>query len=205
MKQCLVRMFVPSILVLVVAACNNSTAVQPIAPIVNQTERAQIPSKGITVKTREPKAVTLPTPQVQPAPNGYYQDDNGLRLAIAQVKGQMIPNTAENDRGSQYVVLTLTLTNYADPPKDVTGLPFAVWLLDNATSEEFAPEISAPYTNGLWDAIEKLNTGTAKKLGKNQMIRGELFFKTPLGADKFDLVWQPDARRRWVLQVPTVR
>lgn len=187
------------------AACGSANAAQPIVPVVNETARAPMHANDAIEKTREPQAAVLPTPQVQPAPNGYYQDDDGLRLAVAQVQTQGIPNPTDEDRVRQYVVLTLTLTNYADPPKDVTGFPFAVWLVDGAAREEYAPDISAPYTNALWDAIDKLNKGTVKKLLKNQTIRGELFFRTPLGADQFRLIWQPDARRQWVLQLPRLR
>ena len=205
MKQHFMGVFVALLFGLIAAACGNANAAQPIAPVVSETARAPITPNSATVRTREPQAVVLPTPQVQPALNGYYQDDNGLRLAIVQVQTQRIPNGAEEDQLQQYVVLTLTLTNYADPPKDVTGFPFSVWLVDDAAREEYAPDLYAPYTNALWDAIDNLNKGTVKKLGKNLTIRGELFFRAPLGTSQFRLIWQPDARRQWVLSVPTVR
>lgn len=205
MQRRLLRVLVTLLFGLFVTACGSANAAQPIAPVVNETARASITSNSTAPKTREPHAIVLPTPQVQPAPNGYYQDDNGLRVAVAHVQTQRIPNPTDEDRLKQYVVVTLTLTNYADPSKDVTGFPFSVWLVDDATREEYMPEISAPYTNALWDAIKKLNKGTVKQLGKNQTINGELFFRTPLGADQFRLVWQPDARRQWLLQLPSLR
>lgn len=205
MHRPLICVLVALLVGMLAAACGSANAAQPIVPVVNETASAQMPANRTVETTHEPQAVVLPTPQVQPARNGYYQDDDGLRLAIAQVQTQGIPNPTDEDRVRQYVVLTLTLTNYADPPKDVTGFPFAVWLVDDAAREEYAPDISAPYTNALWDAIDKLNKGTVKKLLKNQTIRGELFFRTPLGADQFSLVWQPDARRQWVLQLPRLR
>ncbi|HZQ05963.1 MAG TPA: hypothetical protein VFD70_05245 [Anaerolineae bacterium] len=199
------RVLVALLFGLLAAACGSANAAQPIVPVVNETARAQMPPNGTIEKTHEPQAVVLPTPEVQPAPNGYYQDDDGLRFAIAQVQTQRIPNPTDEDRVQQYVVLTLTLTNYADPPKDVTGFPFAVWLVDDAAREEYASDISAPYTNALWNAIDQLNKGTVKQLGKNQTIRGELFFRAPLGVEQFNLVWQPDARRQWILQLPRLR
>lgn len=198
------RVFVAFLFGFIATACGSANGVQPIAPVVSETADAPNTASSTIEKTRERQMVVLPTPQVQPAPEGYYQDDNGLRLAIAQIQAQRIPNPTERDQTQQYVVLTLTMTNYADTPKDVTGFPFTVWLVDDAARDEYAPEIYAPYTNALWDAIEKLDNGTAKKLGKNQTIHGELFFRTPLGAAQFDLVWQPDARRQWVLQLPKV-
>lgn len=188
----------------VAASCSRATTASAIVPVVSETVPAPIPASSAT-NTREPPAAILPTPQVQPAPEGYYQDDNGLRLAIAQIQTQAIPNAVEADRTRQYIVLTLALTNFSGSSKDVTGFPFTVWLVEPAAGEEYTPEIYAPYTNALWDAIEKLDKGNAKKLSKNRTIRGELFFKTPLGADRFNLVWQPDARRQWVLSVPVVR
>lgn len=205
MQRRLMRVFVTLLFGLFVTACGSANAAQPIAPVVNETARASIASNITAPKTREPHAIVLPTPQVQLAPNGHYQDDNGLRLAVAQVQTQSIPNPTDEDRLKRYVVVTLMLTNYTDPPKDVTGFPFAMWLMDDATREEYMPEISAPYTYALWDAIEKLNKGTVKQLGKNQTINGELFFRAPLGADQFRLIWQPDARRRWLLQLPSLR
>ena len=199
------RVVVALLFVLLATACGSVNAAQPIVPLVNETARTPITPSIATAKTREPQAVVLPTPQVQPAPNGHYQDDDGLRLAIAQVQTQRIPNPTDEDRVQQYVVLTLTLTNYGDAPKDVTGFPFAVWLVDDAARAEYAPDISAPYTNALWDAIDKLNKGTVKKLLKNRTIRGELFFRVPLGVEQFNLVWQPDARRQWLLRLPKLR
>ncbi len=189
----------------IAAACNGTTTASAIVPVVSDTAEAPTPASNGAANTREPPAAILPTPQVQPAPEGYYQDDNGLRLAIAQVQQQTIPNAAEADRTREYIVLTLALTNFSGPPKDVTGFPFTVWLVEPAAGEEYAPEIYAPYTNALWDAIEKLDKGNVKKLPENQTIRGELFFKTPLGADRFNLVWQPDARREWLLSMPAAR
>ncbi len=199
------RVVVALLFVLLATACGSVNAAQPIVPLVNETARTPITPSIATAKTREPQAVVLPTPQVQPAPNGHYQDDDGLRLAIAQVQTQRIPNPTDEDRVQQYVVLTLTLTNYGDAPKDVTGFPFTVWLVDDAALDEYAPDISAPYANPLWDAIDQLNKGTVKKLLKNKTIRGELFFRVPLGIEQFSLVWQPDARRQWVLQLSKLR
>jgi hypothetical protein len=205
MGNILLRALVASCALMVLLGCGNSTSLQPVVPTGNETIYPPVLATRAQQQTREPKAITLPTPTTQVAPKGYYQDDNGLRLAIAKVEGQTIPKEVEDNAGLQYVVLTLTLMNFADAPKDVTGFPFTVWLTDAVTSEDYAPEVYAPYTNGLWDAIEKLNKGTDKKLNKNQTIRGELFFKTPLGAQNFSIVWQPDVRRQWVLRVPTVR
>lgn len=66
-------------------------------------------------------------------------------------------------------------------------------------------ELYAPTEIGMWQMIDKLNTGTIKRLGKNQTVRGELFFQVPANAYQFDLIWQPHAQRRWILSVPKLR
>lgn len=204
MKSRILRVLVIFFCGWIAASCSRTTTASAIVPVVSETAPATITASSNTANTREPPAAILPTPQVQPAPQGYYQDDDGLRLAIAQVQLQTIPNAMDADRTRQYIVLTLALTNFSDSSKDVTGFPFTVWLVEPSAGEAYAPEIYAPYTNALWDAIEKLDKGNVKRLSKNQTIRGELFFKTPLGADRFNLVWQPDARRQWVLSMPIV-
>lgn len=205
MKSRILRVLVTLLLFWTFVACGGATTGSSIVPVVSETAAAPITASSNTANTREPPAVILPTPQVQPAPEGYYQDDNGLRLAIAQIQAQAIPNAVEADRTRQYIVLALALTNFSGSPKEVTGFPFTVWLVEPTAGEEYAPETYAPYTNALWDAIEKLDKGNAKRLPTNRTIQGELFFKTPLGADRFNLIWQPDARRQWVLSVPVLR
>ncbi len=180
MESHLRRVLVASFVLVMLGGCSNSTHIQPVVVGGKNTASPAAPFAQTRTQTREPKEVELPTPTAQAAPNVYYQDDNGLRLAIAQVKGQMLPQTDEEASTFQYVVLTLTVLNYADSSRDITGFPFTVWLTNAASQEEYHPEISAPTSNSLWDALEKLNKGTVKKLNKNQSIRGELFFKTPL-------------------------
>lgn len=155
-----------------------------------------------STSTREPRSVTLPTPHVQTAPQGYYQDDDGLRLAISETNTQAIPDPDQDERAWRYVVLTLALTNYDEQTKDVTGFPFSVWLHEQPTNEDYAPELFAPSDSSLWFAIDKLNNGTVKRLEKNQTVRGKIYFKAPAGVTRFDLIWQPAAKRQWILQVP---
>lgn len=173
-----------------------------IVPLTNVGTQAP-PFNG--TPTPELKYVTLPMPQIQNAAQGYYQDDNGLRLAIASFKTQAISQPNQDERGFQYLVLTLTLTNYSEQTKDVTGFPFTVWLRDVTTNEEYAPELYAPSDNSMWQVIEKLNKSTVKQLDKNQTVRGELFFQVPASANKFDLIWQPNTQRQWILSVPKLR
>lgn len=153
----------------------------------------------------EPKSITLPTPQIQNAAQGYFQDDDGLRLAIAAINTQAISPSYQDERNSKYLVLTLALTNFSPQPKDITGFPFTVWVRDVETTQEFAPELYAPTEIGMWQIIDKLNTGTIKRLSKNQTVRGEFFFQVPASAYQFDLIWQPHALRRWILSVPKLR
>ncbi len=150
----------------------------------------------------EPKSITLPTPQIQNAAHGYFQDDDGLRLAITAVNTKAISPLYQDERDSKYLVLTLTLTNFSPQPKDITGFPFSIWVRDVQPNEEYAPELYAPTEIGMWQMIDKLNTGTVKHLDKNQTLRGELFFQVPVNAYQFDLIWQPHALRRWILSVP---
>ncbi|MDL1894759.1 DUF4352 domain-containing protein [Anaerolineae bacterium CFX7] len=153
----------------------------------------------------EPKSITLPTPQIQSAAHGYFQDDDGLRLSIAAINTKIISPSYQDERNSKYLVLTLTLTNFSLQPKDITGFPFSVWVRDVETNQEYAPELYAPTEIGMWQMIDKLNTGTIKHLDKNQTVRGELFFQVPANAYQFDLIWQPHAQRRWILSVPKLR
>lgn len=153
----------------------------------------------------EPKSITLPTPQIQNAAQGYFQDDDGLRLAIAAINTKIISPSYQDERNSKYLVLTLTLTNFSPQSKDITGFPFSLWAREVQTNEEYAPELYAPTEIGMWQLIDKLNTGTVKRLGKNQTLRGELFFQVPASAYQFDLIWQPHAQRRWILSVPKLR
>lgn len=177
----------------------NSRPESAITPLVG-TPGALV---GTTItSTREPRSVTLPTPQVQTAPQGYYQDDDGLRLAISETNTQAIPDPDQDERAWHYVVLTLALTNYDEQTKDVTGFPFTIWLHEQLTNEDYAPELFAPSDSSLWFAIDKLNNGTVKRLEKNETVRGEIYFKAPAGVTRFDLIWQPAAQRQWILQVP---
>lgn len=153
----------------------------------------------------EPRSITLPTPQIQNASQGYYQDDDGLRLAIAAVNTKIISPSYQDERKSKYLVLTLTITNFSLQPKDITGFPFSIWVRDAVTNQEYAPELYAPTEIGVWQLIDKLNKGTVKQLGKNQTLRGELFFQVPMSSFQFDLIWQPHAQRRWILSVPKLR
>ncbi len=153
----------------------------------------------------KPKSITLPTPQIQNAAQGYFQDDDGLRLAIAAINTRAIPQSNQDDRNFQYLVLTLTFTNFSSQSKDITGFPFTVWVRDVETSQEYAPELYAPTEIGMWQMIDKLNTGTIKRLGKKQTVRGELFFQVSASAYQFDLIWQPHTQRRWILSVPKLR
>lgn len=153
----------------------------------------------------EPKSITLPTPQIQNAAQGYYQDDDGLRLAIAAINTQAISPSYQDERNSKYLVLTLTLTNFSQQPKDITGFLLTVWVRDVETNQEYAPELYAPTEIGMWQIIDKLNQGTVKLLGKDQTVRGELFFQVPASAYQFDLIWQPHAQRRWILSVPKLQ
>ncbi len=153
----------------------------------------------------EPKSITLPTPQIQNAAHGYYQDDEGLRLAIAAVNTKAISPLYQEERDSKYLVLTLTLTNFSPQPKDITGFPFSIWVRDVQTNEEYAPELYAPTEISMWEMIDKFNIGTVKRLDKNQTLRGELFFQVPASAYQFDLIWQPHVQRRWILYMPTLR
>lgn len=155
--------------------------------------------------TTESKSITLPEPQIQVAAQRYYQDDDGLRLAISAINTKAIPPSYQDERNSKYLVLTLSITNFSPQAKDLTGFPFTVWLRDVQTNEEFAPELYAPTVNGMWQLIDKLNTGTVKHLGKNQALRGELFFQVPASAHQFDVIWQPSPQRRWILSVPKLR
>lgn len=185
----------------VLAGC-ISVAQSQIVPLTNLRTPTLANKSTLTPELR---FVTLPTPQIQNAAQGYYQDDTGLRLAIAGISAQAIPQPDQDEHGFQYLVLTLTLTNYSEQTKDATGFPFTVWLRDVTTNEEYAPELYAPSKNNMWQEIDKLNKGTVKHLGKNQTLRGELFFQVPSSADKFALIWQPSARRRWILTVPRLR
>lgn len=153
----------------------------------------------------KPKSIALPTPQIQTAAHGYYQDDDGLRLAIAAVNTKAISPSNQDERNFQYLVLTLVLTNFSSQPKDVTGFPLTILIRDVQTQKEIAPELYAPSENGMWQMIDKLNTGTVKDLGENQTLRGELFFQTPASASQFDLIWQPDVQRQWILSIPKLR
>ena len=108
----------------------------------------------------EPKSITLPTPQIQNAAQGYFQDDDGLRLAIAAINTQAISPSYQDERNSKYLVLTLALTNFSPQPKDITGFPFTVWVRDVETTQEFAPELYAPTEIGMWQIIKKLKTET---------------------------------------------
>lgn len=174
----------------------------PIAPLVG-AEPQHVATASTA--TRELKSVMLPTPHIQTAPQGYYQDDNGLRLAISEIETQAIPESDQGDRTLRYVVLALALTNYGEQPKDVTGFPFAVWLHEQTTNEDYAPEVYTPSDTSFWFALDKLNRGTVKSLERNQTIRGELYFKVPATTTKVDLIWQPDTRRQWILQVHELR
>ncbi len=153
----------------------------------------------------EPKSITLPTPQIQNAAHGHYQDDDGLRLAIAAVNTKIISPSYQDERDSKYLVLTLDITNFSRQPEDITGFPFSVWVRDVETSQEYAPELYAPTEIGMWQMIDRLNTGTVKRLDKNQTLRGELFFQVPASAYQFDLNWQPHAQRRWILSISKLR
>ena len=153
----------------------------------------------------EPKSITLPTTQIQNAAHGYFQDDDGLRFAIVAINTKNISSSYQDERNSKYLVLTLTLTNFSQQPKDITGFPFSIWVRDVEMSQEYAPELYAPTEVGMWQMIDKLNTGTVKHLDKNQTLRGELFFQVPTSAYQFDLIWQPRAQRRWILSVPKLR
>ncbi len=153
----------------------------------------------------EPKSITLPTPQIQNAAQGYYQDDDGLRLSIAEITTKAIPPVNQDERNSKYLVLTIMLTNFSQYSKDITGFPFSIWVRDVETNQEYAPELYAPTEIGMWQMIDKLNTGTAKHLDKNQTLRGELFFQVPASVYQFDVIWQPHALRRWILSIPKLR
>ncbi len=150
----------------------------------------------------ETKAITLPTPQIQNAAHGYYQDDNGLRLAIAAINTKAISPSYQDERNSKYLVLTLDITNFSSQSKDITGFPFSIWVRDVVTNQEYEPELYAATEIGMWQLIDKLNKGTVKQLDKNQTLRGELFFQVPTSAYQFDLIWQPHVQRRWILSVP---
>ncbi len=147
----------------------------------------------------------LPTPQIQSAAHDYFQDDDGLRLAIAAVNTKAIPPSYQDERNFQYLVLTLALTNFSPQSKDITGFPLTIWVRDVQTNEEYAPELYAPTEIGMWQMIDKLNKGTVKHLDKNQTVRGELFFQVPASAYQFDLIWQPHTQRRWILSVPKLQ
>ncbi len=153
----------------------------------------------------EPKSITLPTPQIQSAAHGYFHDDDGLRLAIAAINTKIISPSYQDERNSKYLVLTLDITNFSPQSKDITGFPFSIWVRDVQTNEEYAPELYAPTEIGMWQMIDKLNEGTVKHLDKNQTVRGELFFQVPASANEFDLIWQPNAQRRWILSIPKLR
>jgi hypothetical protein len=153
----------------------------------------------------EPKSTTLPTPQIQNAAHGYYQDDDGLRLAIAAVSPKAISSSYQVESNSKYLVLTLTLTNLSPQSKDITGFPFSVWVRDVQTNQEYAPELYAPTEIGMWQMIDNLNKGAVKLLDKNQTLRGELFFQVPASAYQFGLIWQPHAQRRWILSIPKLQ
>ena len=188
------------IAVVMFAGCNRA-AESPIVPLGAEPQSMIIAG----TPTRELKSITLPTPYTQTAPEGYYQDDDGLRLAISEIKTQAIQEPGPDEGAWRYVILTLTLTNLGEQPKDVTGFPFTVWLHEETTNEDYAPELYAPSDTSLWFAIDKLNKGTVKSLEKNMTVRGEIYFKTPAGATLFDLIWQPGVQRRWILQVPNLR
>ena len=189
------------IALLLLVGCDRRVE-SPIAPLV-VAETPFIVAAGTS--TRELKSVILPTPHIQTAPQGHYQDDNGLRLAISEIKTQAITEPDQGDRTLRYVVLALALTNYGEQPKDITGFPFAVWLHEQTTNEDYAPEVYAPSDTSFWFALDKLNRGTVKSLEMNQTIRGELYFKVPATATKVDLIWQPDTKRQWILQVHELR
>lgn len=155
--------------------------------------------------THDIKAITLPTPQIQNAPNSYYQDDDGLRVAITAINTGAIPLSNQDERNTRYLILTITLTNLSDDSKDVTGLPFAIWVRDASSNQEYPPELYAPSENNLWQVIDRLNKGTVKVLGKHQNVRGELFFQVPATVNVFELIWQPNARRQWILSIPKLR
>lgn len=155
--------------------------------------------------TRDIKSVQLPTPEIQNAPNGYYHDDTGLRLAIAAVNTRAIPFSNQDERGARYLILTLALTNLSDDAKDVTSFPFALWVRDVSSAQEYAPELAAPSDKNLWQVIDRLNKGTVKTLDKQQTVRGELFFQVPASAVQFELLWQPNAQQQWILSMPKLR
>lgn len=178
-------------------SCNRADS--QITPLLNLGTPTAMQNKA------EPKSITLPTPQIQNAAYGHYQDDDGVRLAIAAINTKAISPSYQDERNSKYLVLTLTLANFSPQPKDVTGFPFAVWVRDAQTNQEYAPELYAPTEIGMWQMIDKLNTGTVKRLEKNQTLRGELFFQVPASAYQFDLIWQPHVLRRWILSVPKLR
>lgn len=161
-------------------------------------------SNDITL-THNIKSITLPTPQIQNASNGYYQDDAGLRVAIAAVNTSAILSSNQDERGARYLILTLTLTNLADNPKDVTSFPFTIWVRDKSSNQEYAPELYAPSEKNLWQAIDQLNNGTVKMLGKHQTVRGELFFQVPANAVEVEVIWQPNPQRQWILSISKLR
>lgn len=183
-------------LVLLLALLGCKQAEPQIAPLTSATfENNETPAL---------ESITLPTPQIQNASNGYYQDDNGLRVAIAAVGTRAIPPSNKDERGSHYLVLTLALTNLSNDSKDVTGFPFAIWIQDAANNEEYMPQLYAPSEISLWQAIDQLNKGTVKTLGKHQTVRGQLFFQVPVSASKFNLIWQPSPQRQWILSIPNL-
>lgn len=190
------RLILLSILFALMGCSHTDSQIVPLGETLNSSDVAS---------THNIKSITLPTPQIQNAPNGYYQDDAELRVAIAAINTRAIPSANQDERGACYLVLTLTLTNFADKPKDVTSFPFGVWVRDKSSNQEYAPEIYAPSEKNLWQAIDQLNKGTVKMLGKHQTVRGELFFQVPKSAVEFELIWQPNAQRQWILSIPKLR
>jgi hypothetical protein len=198
MKTPSIRAIVLTIAVMFLFGCATRTQ-SPINPLA-EAETSPVATAGTS--TLQQESIILPTPHIQTAPQLYYQDDDGLRLAISEIKTQAMQDPAQDERTWRYVVLTLTLTNYGAEPKDVTGFLFTVWLHEQTTNEDYAPELYAPSDIGLWSVIDQLGKGTVKRLERAQTVRGELYFKAPAEANKFNLIWQPDVQREWTLQVP---